>query len=510
MTVITFGERKFGAFLFGAELTHPAYHLEVDWNASGTFDDGESEGLALGEFTVEIGRRYYVRADGKGLEPEETGRFSAVLVDTLGRYDPYNTASPIYPNMGPGKLFRLFVRSPAGNEYALMAGTIQEPVVEERSGLWMIHLEGRDGWQFLRDSKSQISIALQEDVYADAAIGLILDAIGWPTIWGRDLDSGVDLQQYWWVSDQSASAAISDLVFSEIGRVWVAEDGKLTFRSRHYVDSPILTIEANDIRYGTLKRLNPWEVIRNSIKVISRPRERQTTGELWRLPDVLRVGPGQTVDDVFADFTFNNESCPAIDVIAPVATTDYTMHSNSDGSGANLTANFTVTASVFSTGAKLTIKNNGTSTGYVTLLKLRGDAVAAASTVPVLAEDATSQAKYGVRTFELDSNWVQNTNAARSFANYLRTFMAAERPYFEFELGPNNPDVQFGLRLGKQIRLSLPNDNIDGYFRVHYVQHRSLDRGLMGVRTTVMVEPFEQLTDEYWYVPHTIPMRVAY
>jgi hypothetical protein len=198
-----------------------------------------------------------------------------------------------------------------------------------------------------------------------------------------------------------------------------------------------------------------------------------------------------------------------VNVITPVATTDYLVNSATDGTGTDLTGSCTVTVDVFSTGAKISIENTSGSIGYITLLKVRGDAIIAQANVRVLAEDTASQSKYGVRTFDLDGPWVQNTNAARSFANYLKTFLSIERPYFEFEI-VGRPDVQFALALGQQIRLYLPDEDVDVNVRVHYLRHQSMDRALMAWRTTVMVEPFEQLTDEYWYVPHTIPMRVAY
>jgi hypothetical protein len=460
--------------------------------------------------TVERGRRYYINSDGNGFEAEETGRFSADLYDEAGRYDPFNTVSPIYPNVGPGRFFRCRVRTPTDQVYPLMAGTIMEPTYSKASGFGQVHIEGRDGWQFLRDQKSQINIPLQQNVYADEAVQLILDKVGWPSLWGADLDGGVDRQPWWWVEDQSASAAISDLLFSELGRVWVAADGKLTFRSRHFSDSPIATITKTDIKDGSFVPKNSWEVVRNSIRVVAKPRVQQAAGELWRLPDTLRVGAGQTIENVFAEYMFNSERCPATGVLQPVAGLDYIVNSNEDGSGTDLTSYFTVSATIFSTAAKLYVKNNGNVIGHFILLRLRGAAIAATNSVPVIAEDLASQALYkALRTFDLATNWVQNTNAARSFAAFLRTLLSVERPYFQFDL-LSNPDLQFSLDLGQQVRLNLPEDGIDGYFRVHYLRHQSLDRGLMAFRTTVMLEPFLQFSEDYWVVPHRVPMRVPY
>lgn len=510
MTTAKFGEKKFGTFKFGPTvLDWPRFGLEVDWDMNGAFD-GYNDGTWMSDMTVERGRRYYINSDGNGFEAEETGRFSADLVDEAGRYDPYNISSPIYPNVGPGRFFRSRMRTPTDQVFPLMAGTIMEPTINNTSGLRQIHIEGRDGWQFLRDQKSQINIPLQQNIYADEAIQRILDTVGWPSLWGVDLDGGVDRQPWWWVEDQSASAAISDLVFSELGRVWVAADGKVSFRSRHFIDSPVATITKTDIRDGSFMPRNTWEVVRNSIRVVAKPRVQQAAGELWRLPDTLRVGFGQTIENVFAEFMFNGERCPATGVLQPVAGLDYIVNSNADGSGIDLTAFFTVSATMFSTAAKLKVINNGTLTGHFILLRLRGAAIAATNSVPVIAEDLASQALYkAIRTFDMATNWVQNTNAARSFATFLKALLAVERPYFQFDLLPN-PDLQFSLDLGQQVRLNLPDDGIDDYFRVHYIRHQSRDRGLMAFRTTVMVEPSIKFSEDIWVVPHRVPMRVAY
>jgi hypothetical protein len=505
-----FGENKFGTFKFGpTTLTKPRYGLDIDWDMDGQYD-GRNDGMLVADFSVERGRRYYINNDGKGFEQEDTGRFSVQLVDEDRVYDPYNTSSPLYPNVGPGRFFRMRVRTETDNVYPLMAGTISEPVIAGSTYLPLVFIEGRDGWQYLRDQKARISLALQENIYADEAIQMILGTIGWPSTWGYDLDNGLNLQPFWWVDDESASAAMSELVFSELGRLWIAADGKLTFRNRHLVDTSVATITKEDIRTGTLRRREPWEVIRNSIRVTAKPRVEQATAELWRMSDVLRVLPGEAVDDVFAEFLFNSEKCPAKSVLQPVATTDYTANSNSDGSGTNLTANFTVTADVFSTGAKLIITNNSASVGYITFLRIRGNAIASTNNVPIQADDVVSQQLHkATRSFDLSTNWVQNTNAARSEASFLRSFLSASQKYLEFELLPN-PDLQFSMDLGKQVDVYLPDDGIEGSFRVHYIYHKSIDRSLVAVRTTVMLEPFSQLTDEYWIVPHTVPMRVSY
>lgn len=510
-TTRRFGDAKFGTFKFGPTvLTQPRFALEIDWDQDGLFD-GRNDGKWMADLTIERGRRYYIRSDGKGFEPEETGRISALLIDLDNRYNPYNTSSELYPYIGPGRYFRARVRTLSDAIYPLMAGIISEPVPAPSGGLSQIHLEGRDGWQHLRDDKSQISLALQEGIFTDEAIQLVLQKISWPTLWGYDLASSATRQPFWWIEDQSASAAMFDLVFAELGRLWIAGDGKLTFRTRHENDAPIATITESDIVYGSLRISEPWEVVRNSIRIVTKPRTEQATGELWRLPEPIYIRPGETVDNVFAEFIYNNERVPAKNVIQPVPTTDYLAYANQDGSGLNLTGNISIPTDVFSTGAKPVITNNGASSAWLTWLRIRGNAIASGSISTIREDDFTNQQLIkSVRSFELDSNWVQNINAARSFAAYLKTFLTQGRKFLQFDLLPN-PDLQFKMDLGKKVQVYLPDDGINETYRVHYLRHVSRDRGLMAFRTSLMLEPAPDLGGEdYWIVPHTVPMRVAY
>lgn len=510
MSTSRFADRKFGTFKFGpTTLTEPRFALEIDWNQDGMFD-GRNDGIWMSDMKIERGRRFFIRADGKGFEPEETGRFSAVLLDLDDRYNPYNISSELYPHIGPGRYFRARVRTLSDNIYPLMAGTISDLVPAPSGGLSRVYIGGRDGWQYLRDDKSKINLPLQEGIYTDKALQLILEQVGWPASWGSDLENSTSLQPFWWLEDQSAGAAMFDLVFSELGKLWIAGDGKLTFRTRHSSGAAIATIEKEDIAYGSLRIMEPWEVIRNSIRVTARPRVEQATSELWRLPEPIQVRPGQTISSLFAEYKYNGERVPAKGVLQPIATTDYLAFENQDGSGANLTSNFTVVTDVYSTWSKPNIANDGTVNGWMTYLRLRGNAVATNNPSVIQEDDLVSQRlQRAVRSFELDTNWMQNINAARSFAAYLKSYLSQSKKFLMFDLLPN-PELQFKLDLGNLVAVYLPEEGIDQTFRVHYLRHIALDRGLMAFNTSVMLEPAQESDTDYWVVPHTVPMRVAY
>lgn len=509
MTTARFGDKKFGTFKFGPTvLTQPRFALEVDWPGNGYFT-GESEGRRMRSLSIERGRKYYITPEGDGFQPQDTGRFAAVLDNDDGRFDPYNTSSPLDGTLGPGKLFRIKVRTPEDAYYNLMSGILSEPTPYDEGAIPKVRLEGADGWKILRDQHNQVTIGLQESIYADDAFRLVLNVARWPSLWGSDLDSGVDQRPYWWVTQQSPSAAMHDLGTSEMGRMWVAADGKFTFRSRHYVDTPVVTLGPLDIIKNGLRILQPVEVIRNVIRVTAKPRAAVATGELYRSDDPIFIRSGETIN-LWAKFSYGNEdNIPAKNVITPVATTDYLVNTSADGSGTNITGSVSATATHYSTESYVSITNNSASSGWITTIRVRGDAIAVSNDIRFQEEDLPSIQSFTQRTLNLESDWLQNPNVARSLALFLKSFIVNARKYLVVDLMPN-PEVQFAADLGQEIYVNHPGRNIDEIFRLINIKHEWVDPKGIVTRTRWILEPFEQADLSGWRVPSQVPMRVAF
>jgi hypothetical protein len=503
-----YSQRKYGTFKYGTTaLSQPGYAFEIDWPGNGSWP-GENEASRILSLTIERGRRYFITPEGDGFEPEDTGRFGVVLDNSDGRYDPYNASSPIYDYLGPGKLFRMQVRTATNQQFPLMTGILSEPTPYEEGAIPKVRLEGTDGWQFLRDQHNQVTVGLQENVYLDEAFGLILDEARWPVLWGTDLDGGVDARPYWWVTEQSPSAALFDLSSSEMGRLWIAADGRLTFRSRHSIDTPVLTLGHLDILKDGVRLLQPLDVVRNVIQITAQPRALGALDEVWRSDSAVYIRSGETIN-LWAEFTLNGETVPAKNCLTPVPTTDYLVNTASDGSGTNLTGSVAVAALFYSTQAYLSITNNSASSGYITLLRVRGNPVVTGDPMRFQEQDGNSIQRFQRRTFNLESPWLQNPNVARSLARFLKGFLATTRTYLLLDLMPN-PDVQFAADLGQEVHVVLPGRNIDQVFRLVYIRHEWSNPTGIVTRTRWMLEPFEAVDGNYWRVPSQVPMKVPF
>lgn len=108
-----------------------------------------------------------------------------------------------------------------------------------------------------------------------------------------------------------------------------------------------------------------------------------------------------------------------MNMVTPVATTDYTLNSAEDGSGSDLTANFTVSAVFGGNSAQVTVTKNTGADGYLTKCELRGRGVYAFESILVDVQDATSVAAYGQQTQPFDMPYQSDVNLAKTVADLL-------------------------------------------------------------------------------------------
>ncbi|NUQ86792.1 MAG: hypothetical protein HUU11_19000 [Anaerolineales bacterium] len=497
-----FGKRKFGTFKFGATtLKNPRYGLEVDWDSDGLFD-GTNEGANLNGLTIERGRKYTVSAEGDAFQAEDTGSFSAVLLDLDRRYDPFNASSPLYGMLTGGKQFRVTVRTMSDEVYPLMAGVLDEPVSYMERRAHHARLQGEDGWGFLRDQMNEVTIALQENIYVDEAMRLVLEKAGWKRPWGYELDPGVDLRNYFWVDARSAAAVIHEAAQNELGTVSMNARGNLRFRSRNSQEAEVLQLTDTDCL--SVQKMSPKEVVRNLLKVASAPRSEEATQTVFETVQRIQVDPGETINDVWVDFTYNSESAPVKDPITPVSGTDYDAYANPDGSGTNLTANISMSMTPFSTRAQLSLTNSGGTTAHV-YFRVRGKPLSKTNTVSFQTRDEASIRQFGARPFTLNID--QNVNVAREYRDLLEIFFVNAKNYLTVDLMPN-PDVQFAADLGDVIRANLTNHGIDRSFRVIGIKHESHDRAGIVMRTKWWLEPYTRLFSGV-QVPMQVPFQIG-
>ncbi len=83
------------------------------------------------------------------------------------------------------------------------------------------------------------------------------------------------------------------------------------------------------------------------------------------------------------------------EMIAPEASTDFTLNTLADGTGTDITGQLTVTVDFGGNSAKVKIVNNGPSLGHLTLFKFRGKGIYTYEPISVVYEDEQSEDQHG-------------------------------------------------------------------------------------------------------------------
>lgn len=457
--------------------------FEVDWDNDGIFN-GENEGLNLYSISVEAGRQFFVQSGGQGFEPVAPSKGTFLLRNFDGRYDPFNLGGPLAGMIQPGRKCRVRVQNEAdGSRQDVLVGRLTDirPIYGEVDSVKVDVVNAVD------DLKRTIRTTVRQSIRYDAAVQACLDAFGWTD--GTNIDTTVsEAMEYWWASGKSAFAEIQSITDAALGMFCIGEDGKAVYKSRISGETPLMTITDEDILDGYgVRTPMPWETIFNVIRVYARKRTLQTNVTLWQMTDVPLVPAGES-REIWATFSINGEEAVALSVTAPVSTTDYTGNSAQDGSGSNLTGNLVVTVTTFATSAKFVVQNNGATGAYITLLKLRGNAIVADKYTYVEREDAGSKEAFGERELVVKSDWLQDLNTARDEADILRSRLASQRAFPRFKMY-DNFGKQFGIRLFGLVLVDFATKGISGEYRFGYYRHVSVDESCYTFETEVYLEP---------------------
>lgn len=129
------------------------------------------------------------------------------------------------------------------------------------------------------------------------------------------------------------------------------------------------------------------------------------------------LAPGETNDSLFGPYRdpTSNDIIGGTGIVPPVGFVDYTMNTVPDGTGADMTNNFLVSASPTGLGVSFTVINNGVFGAYVTKLQVRGQAI---RRTDAQVEQSVPTA-YGSQILDIDMPFQSNVNVASALAQYL-------------------------------------------------------------------------------------------
>jgi hypothetical protein len=273
---------------------------------------------------------------------------------------------------------------------------------------------------------------------------------------GTDFDEGTETLPAVFSNVKEKTKAISELnklAMSELGYAYVLKDGTLRIENssarkgtreldrvsthpdlmeslllasgeefRLADGNPLLLEESEEARLTyTAEKLDMEtdnEQTLNSVYVRAYPVQTDTSlVTVFSLGSPIVIGGGQSIP-LSGRYTNPNGGSPisATNLQTPVATTDYLMNSASDGSGTNLTANLTVTATYYGDQVDYILTNTGTTPGYVIKLQARGYGIYFDSPIEVSVSDQDSIDEHGDFAITLDQRYKRDFSTGVAYA----------------------------------------------------------------------------------------------
>ena len=145
----------------------------------------------------------------------------------------------------------------------------------------------------------------------------------------------------------------------------------------------------------------------NRYRFVTYPRSVDSSAVvLWASESPITIAAGETLTEIRGNYTdpgAGNAQVGGINMVTPVATTDYQMFANSDGTGTDRTADLVVSATYGTSEVKYSLTNNNAATSYITKLQARGIGVYTYDKQEKVFNEATiSQPLYGVLEEAID------------------------------------------------------------------------------------------------------------
>lgn len=488
MTDRRYGINKYGdGKLYGPSDARDAlaWDISIDWDDNGLFDANEAN--LLSGVSINRGRTRLLQPIGQGFESIPTGKAVISLRNEDGRFDGWNTASPLYPNVGYDKSARIRVRdlNQSNAIYPLFAGTITDvvPVGYGDDAKVMIHIS--DGLELLRNTVARV--AMQEGITPDEAIGMILDSISWPAAWGRSLDVSTETIPYWWASgSKQAMSELEDLATSFLGYFFTDAQGQARYIKRSSVSGAVASFEQTYL-LKDIGNPQPYDLLRNITRVKVHPRTAAATSTIYRLIGTPYVLPGgANAQKFFANYTYNNESVPAKNVVISL----FQANTQSDFSGTDQTASCVASLTDFGDSGFVQVTNNSAGLVYIRV-ELDGNAIYEPNVSDVTYPSDITTIR-NPRELVLDLPWQQDINVAVDISNVLGSFYAGLHPMPSVKL-ESQPALQFLPELFDIVTADISKIGLTGVsFRVGGIEHQtdSQFENCQNVQTRLFLEPY--------------------
>jgi hypothetical protein len=451
--------------------------LQVYWNNQWV---NESSRI-LGMERFRRGREYVINPAGRGFERVDPGEAVFTLDNKNRRYDPYNSSSPLYGYIRPGRRARVMVKYRTNNvTYTLLTGQIAD--IQPTSGHERVRLVINDYIRYLEDQDT-VTVPASYNTTHSAAIQAVLNAANYPG--AQNIRPATSPMQIFSGGELQAMDAIRELADASLGTFFVGRDGRANYYPLNYNSQPTHSLNQTQI-LKLVKVSQPWETVRNRAVVYANRRGLTRGYPIWTSSYPIAV---PSMNNKIVDISF-----PEGQGLSTGPGWGFEVNDQPDGSGYNATfVSWVSITNVTATSARLILRNNLLRTVYFLWIKIYGQALITEKSYSD-AEDATSIAAYSKKAVILDSAYLQDEGHAEAYATILVDQLknGQRNPVVQIE---NRPAQQFGYELFDKLALSVSELGINDTFNIGQIEHDWIDRGDVeqgstgqAVRTTLYLQ----------------------
>lgn len=380
------------------------------------------------------------------LDPQASVQ-SAIGTLVLDNHDDYFAADNIALPGRPVRLGAGFGNQMTGTSEVLpqLVATTDAPVFDESTKTVAYNLSDFLATLYQQPLPNSVMMI---NARTDEVLDALLQLMGLsPTQY--DLDVGFNIIPFaYFDPTTSFGDACKELMQAEMGRLYMSETGRITFKNRqNYSQLPVWTFDRhNVIDYTT----NSQSAIVNVVEITANVREEQQNQPYWQLSSSTEIPAGQSVV-IAANF-----SDPVVTVDAPVevsgaSTSLYTANTASDGSGTDGSAHLTLTTAQFATSYLMTFANSAAFSVYVTTLQLYATPAAIVNTIDIIQSDTASVEEFNQQTLQIQDDLFPDAATATSRAKIILADYASYNQLQTLTV-KGNPALQVGDAISVAVR----------------------------------------------------------
>lgn len=475
---------KYGVFKYhsgtlygtGDPVIIPEGEGDVTWIASIKWDGSApvNEAGYMTNFNSFRGAEHYIETGGNGFETIEPGKAILTLDNSDLRYDPYNTLSPLYPYVVPGREAQISVYIHATKvTEEIITGFITD--IQPVSGTEEVQITIEDGMRQLADAP--YNRGLMYSITIDAAINEVLSVANLGS--ARNIQSTNQPLQVFDPSDENCLSIVQGLANANMGTFFIDRKGKACFYPISYTH-PTTTIFTSDLINREIRVPQPWETVRNNVTVIANRRAKRPNSVLWNFAGTVEIAAGDT-------YLFGAVFNKSDGLAQPIPNVDYLANTLSDGTGTNISSQFTVTfVDVTTSECQVSVKNNTAAAGFLLALRITGYEIVS-SPLKSSVTDPVSINFYKPRQFILDNKWLQDRNFAEFYASVACAHLndPQKNPIFQID---QRPTLQYSFDLMEHANLIVASRSIDTTSEIYGIRHEWLNDTGQNVKTTVYLQ----------------------